>query len=229
MFCKNNSSFRAVTMMQKWNIRHTVVVLCRYFIRLRCFFIIFQCKHGHLTVALASLAASHAWKGILNINRSSLSSSCVLFLFHCHVASLSTQKHILCEWARHMWAVNHVRRHAFGSLFSFYIYIYAFSRRFYPKRLTIAFRLYIFISTCFPWKKSPSPICTAFSQGSPGADWQNQYKLYDIRWPNQSQGREFVCQGFKKNLHSNDLYRTFIWIYFRRLIWLDDVFYVTAL
>ncbi len=26
-----------------------------------------------------------------------------------------------------------------------YIYIYAFSRRFYPKRLTIAFRLYIFI------------------------------------------------------------------------------------
>ncbi len=28
-----------------------------------------------------------------------------------------------------------------------YIYIYAFSRRFYPKRLTIAFRLYIFVST----------------------------------------------------------------------------------
>ncbi len=27
-----------------------------------------------------------------------------------------------------------------------YIYIYAFSRRFYPKRLTIAFRLYNFIS-----------------------------------------------------------------------------------
>ncbi len=27
-----------------------------------------------------------------------------------------------------------------------YIYIYAFSRRFYPKRLTIAFKLYIFIS-----------------------------------------------------------------------------------
>ncbi len=29
-----------------------------------------------------------------------------------------------------------------------YIYIYAFSRRFYPKRLTIALRLYIFISMC---------------------------------------------------------------------------------
>ncbi len=33
-----------------------------------------------------------------------------------------------------------------------YIYIYAFSRRFYPKRLTIAFRLYISISTCVPWE-----------------------------------------------------------------------------
>ncbi len=32
----------------------------------------------------------------------------------------------------------------------------------------------------------------AFSQGPPGADWQNQYKLYDMRWQNQSQGREFV-------------------------------------
>ncbi len=31
----------------------------------------------------------------------------------------------------------------------YYIYIYAFSRRFYPKRLTIAFRLYIFISILY--------------------------------------------------------------------------------
>ncbi len=40
----------------------------------------------------------------------------------------------------------------------FYIYIYAFSRRFYPKRLTIAFRLYIFISTCVPWESNPQPF-----------------------------------------------------------------------
>ncbi len=39
-----------------------------------------------------------------------------------------------------------------------YIYIYAFSRRFYPKRLTIAFRLYIFISTCVPWESNPQPF-----------------------------------------------------------------------
>ncbi len=39
-----------------------------------------------------------------------------------------------------------------------YIYIYAFSRRFYPKRITIAFRLYIFISTCVPWESNPQPF-----------------------------------------------------------------------
>ncbi len=39
-----------------------------------------------------------------------------------------------------------------------YIYIYAFSRRFYPKRLTITFRLYIFISTCVPWESNPQPF-----------------------------------------------------------------------
>ncbi len=35
---------------------------------------------------------------------------------------------------------------------------FTFSRRFYPKRLTIAFRLYIFISICFPWELNPQPF-----------------------------------------------------------------------
>ncbi len=35
---------------------------------------------------------------------------------------------------------------------------YAFSRLFYPKRLTIAFRLYIFISMCVPWESNPQPF-----------------------------------------------------------------------
>ncbi len=39
-----------------------------------------------------------------------------------------------------------------------YIYIYAFSRRFYPKRLTITFRLYILISMCVPWESNPQPF-----------------------------------------------------------------------
>ncbi len=42
-----------------------------------------------------------------------------------------------------------------ANLHCYYIYIYAFSRCFYPKRLTIAFRLYIFISTCVPWESNP--------------------------------------------------------------------------
>ncbi len=35
---------------------------------------------------------------------------------------------------------------------------FTFIRRFYPKRLTIAFRLYIFISTCVPWESNPQPF-----------------------------------------------------------------------
>ncbi len=39
-----------------------------------------------------------------------------------------------------------------------HLHFYAFSRRFYPKRLTIAFRLYIFISICVPWESNPQPF-----------------------------------------------------------------------
>ncbi len=39
-----------------------------------------------------------------------------------------------------------------------YIHTFTFSRRFYPKRLTIAFRLYIFISMCVPWESNPQPF-----------------------------------------------------------------------
>ncbi len=49
----------------------------------------------------------------------------------------------------------------FGVSCFFYIYIYAFSRCFYPKRLTIAFRLYIFISMCVPCESKPTTFCAA--------------------------------------------------------------------
>ncbi len=35
---------------------------------------------------------------------------------------------------------------------------FTFTRRFYPKRLTIAFRLYIFISTYVPLESNPQPF-----------------------------------------------------------------------
>ncbi len=39
-----------------------------------------------------------------------------------------------------------------------YIYIYAFSRRFYPKRLTVHSGYTCFISMCVPWESNPQPF-----------------------------------------------------------------------
>ncbi len=40
-----------------------------------------------------------------------------------------------------------------------YIYIYAFSRHFYPKRLTVHSGLYIcIVSMCVPWESNPQPL-----------------------------------------------------------------------
>ncbi len=71
-----------------------------------------------------------------------------------------------------------------------YIYIYAFSRRFYPKRLTIAFRLYIFISTCVPWESNPQPFAQLMqcSTTEPHRNtWtheliNNDYYLIQMNW-----------------------------------------------
>ncbi len=61
------------------------------------------------------------------------------------------------------------------------IYIYAFSRRFYPKRLTIAFRLYIFISTCVPWESNSQPFAqqTQCSTTEPHRNYF--FKLFGLR------------------------------------------------
>ncbi len=74
-----------------------------------------------------------------------------------------------------------------------YIYIYAFSRRFYPKRLTIAFRLYIFISMCVPWESNPQPFVqlTQCSTTEPQEHWQSaiiKKQANDI-WTNPSEHR----------------------------------------
>ncbi len=41
---------------------------------------------------------------------------------------------------------------------SFYIYIYAFIRRFYPKRLTVHSGYTFIISMCVPWESNPQPF-----------------------------------------------------------------------
>ncbi len=40
----------------------------------------------------------------------------------------------------------------------FNIYIYAFSRRFYPKRLTVHSGYTFFVSMCVPWESNPQPL-----------------------------------------------------------------------
>ncbi len=85
------------------------------------------------------------------------------------IYSIFEAKYLLCKWrvtrVSHMYCScmyyvqlcaqtmpSPLRNITFT--FSFY----AFSRRFYPKRLTIAFRLYIFISMCVPWESNPQPF-----------------------------------------------------------------------
>ncbi len=46
--------------------------------------------------------------------------------------------------------------------FILYIYIYAFSRRFYPKRLTVhSGYTFCIVSMCVPWESNPGNLCAA--------------------------------------------------------------------
>ncbi len=55
-----------------------------------------------------------------------------------------------------------------------------FIRRFYPKRLTITFRLYIFISMCVPWESNPQPfaLLTQCSTTEPHRNMSNKKKYF---------------------------------------------------
>ncbi len=64
--------------------------------------------------------------------------------------------------ARVLSALMSLYTYAVGTILSeisyIYIYIYAFSRRFYPKRLTV-YRLYIcIVRMCVPWESNPQPL-----------------------------------------------------------------------
>ncbi len=41
---------------------------------------------------------------------------------------------------------------------TFILYIYAFSRHFYPKQLTVHSGYAIFVSMCVPWQLNPQPF-----------------------------------------------------------------------
>ncbi len=53
------------------------------------------------------------------------------------------------------------KKDLYSSLYSskeLYIYIYAFSRRFYPKRLTVHSGYTFIVSVCVSWELNPQPI-----------------------------------------------------------------------
>ncbi len=68
-------------------------------------------------------------------------------MYHCKVYEYSVQTVNAKDiWKKPFYQINikYFQTHPLLITSIIYIYIYAFSRRFYPKRLTIAFRLYIF-------------------------------------------------------------------------------------
>ncbi len=46
----------------------------------------------------------------------------------------------------------------YPNIHNVYIYNYAFSRRFYPKRLTVHSGYTFFVSMCVPWELNPQPL-----------------------------------------------------------------------
>ncbi len=76
----------------------------------------------------------------------------LFYFFFVHVLTVSYNMYKTLKMPAHMYIyklmlyIHFIKYLLYISEYN--IYIYAFSRRFYPKRLTIAFRLYIFISKC---------------------------------------------------------------------------------
>ncbi len=79
-----------------------------------------------------------------------------LTLLLCIKTTLDWFLKIMWHWRLEKWCWKFSFDHR--NELCFIIYIYAFSRRFYPKRLTITFRLYIFISMCVLWESNPQPF-----------------------------------------------------------------------
>ncbi len=64
---------------------------------------------------------------------------------------------------------------------------FAFIRRFFPKRLTITFRLYIFISMCVSWESNPQPFAL-LTQCSTTEPQEHRFCLFP--WRNERVTRD---------------------------------------
>ncbi len=100
----------------------------------------------------------------------------VSFLQCCHMKRFNKIFTKKCEGCTHFCEILYINviiiqiQHTFIK----YIYIYAFSRHFYPKRLTVTFRLYIFVSMC-SFGIEPTTFCAANAMLS---HWATGTRLY---------------------------------------------------
>ncbi len=98
--------------------------------------------------------------------RYSIQCKCFIFLLFAYMRQCTMRQCTVCSFFTASWFSCAVKLYIRGifslcvyvQILTFNINIYAFSRHFYPKRLTIAFRLYIFINTCVSWESNPQPF-----------------------------------------------------------------------
>ncbi len=89
-------------------------------------------------------------------------------------------------------------------LFQLLIYIYIFSRRFYPKRLTVHSGYTCFITMCVPWESNPQPfaLLTQCSTTEPQEPSHNSFFLKKYKHVHPSWSHNIVAK-FVLNTKTN--------------------------
>ncbi len=77
------------------------------------------------------------------------------------------------------------------------IYMYAFSRRFYPKRLTVHSDYTFFISMCVPWELNPQPFAL-LTQCSTTEPQEHKLSWTDVVWNQTTLNGKWLRANFKR-------------------------------
>ncbi len=101
----------------------------------------------------------------------------------------------LCSQGR---AARFARHHAifYVTAHYIYIYIYAFSRRFYSKRLTVNTGYTFIVSMCVPWKLNPQPFAQL-------TQWSTTEPQEHIRMRSSFQFRSSIRSSVYMSSHSD--------------------------
>ncbi len=90
-------------------------------------------------------------------------------------------------------------------------FTFTFIRCFYPKRLSIAFRLYIFISMCVLWESNPQPFAQ-LTQCSTTESHRNKIYWMSIYYAVNGNQGSTKCKGFQTDHWKNNVHWWLIWI-----------------